>query len=234
MWHHKGKLGRGLFVLVCVVTLLSLTAGQSGVEAAGVGIYAGGHETVGGMGKVAYNYSLELKEDQSYEIKSYFIMGDELYDFTETGTYVLDAANGKITITPQGQEAIDGSLNKDGSITIGIKPSQMAPRRTESTLTLSTNKVAGVYGATLQGPTVVEATLYLTHAGEYFYMAVPSNDTAAVHESGTYSVSGTEISFKIADSADTFKGTVDGDEIAAPFIVSAVMGMRMEIKLGLK
>lgn len=237
MWHQKKKLRKRLFALAFVVTLLTFTAWQSGgvkAHAAGAGIYAGGHETSGGMGTVAYNYTLELKEDKSYEIKSYFLMGDTLYDFVETGTYVLDSDNGKLVITPQGQEAIEGSIDTDGSITIGIKPSQMAPRRTEATLTLSNNKVAGVYRATLQGPTVVEATLYLTHRGEYFYMAVPSNDTAAVHETGTYTLGGTEIAFHIADSADAVTGTVDSGEIAAPFIVSAVMGMRMEIKLGLQ
>lgn len=234
MWYRGGKLSKGLSVLVFVVTLLTLTAWQSGgVGAQGIGIYAGGHETAGGMGStVSYSYFLELKADNSYEVKSYFLMGNALYDFTETGTYVLNGS--KLTITPTGQEAIEGSVNNDGTVTISVKPSQMASKRTESTLTLSTNPVAGVYRATLQGPTVVEATLYLTHQGQYFYLAVPSNDTAAVHEKGTYSVNGTEIAFQIADSADSFKGTVDGSEIAAPFIVSAVMGMRMEIKLGLE
>jgi hypothetical protein len=194
-----------------------------------VGVYAGGHETAGMSGQVTYTYSVELKADDSYELKSYFIMGDALYEFVEMGAYTIDGS--KLVITPEGQDPIEGSLNNDGSITTQVKPSQMASRRTESTLVPSNIAVAGVYTATLQGPTVVEATLYLTYQGQYFYIAVPGNDSAAVHEDGVYSVNGAELTFRATDTDTTFVGNVQDGKVKAPFVVSAMMGMRMEIEL---
>jgi len=229
MWHKKIASEQRSFALLLVLTLFTFTLWSGGVAAAGVGIYAGGHTTEGGMGRVDYNYSLELKDDKTYEIKSYFIMANELYDFSEIGAYSLDA--NKLVITPQGQDPIEGSVNADGSITIPIKPSPMAPRRTEATLQASANPVAGVYKASMQGATTVEFTLYLTHQGQYFYLAVPANDSAPVYETGFYQVQGTDLTFKIADSDDTFTGKATDGEIVAPFVVSAMMGMRMEIKL---
>jgi hypothetical protein len=215
-------------VLIAALVLCGAMAGV--VQASGhIGVYAGGHETMGMGGQVVYTYSVELKADNSYELKSYFVMGDALYEFVETGAYTIDGS--KLVITPEGQDPIEGSLNSDGTITVAVKPSAMASKRTESTLTRSNNTVAGVYTATFQGPTVVEVTLYLTHQGEYCYLAVPGNDSPAVHEDGVYSVNGTELTFKVADSDTTFAGTVQDGKVKAPFIVSAMMGMRMEIEV---
>ncbi len=218
------------FLSLVLMATLVLFAASGAVQAADyIGVYAGGHEAAGMGGNVTYTYSLELKADATYEINSYFVMGDALYEFIESGSYVVDGS--KLTITPEGQDAIEGAFNSDGTISIGIKPSQMARTRTDATLTPSNNAVAGVYSATLQGPTVVEATLYLDHQGQYHYMAVPGNDTAAVYENGFYTVSGTELAFKVSDSDVTFVGSIQDEEITAPFVVSAMMGMRMEITL---
>lgn len=194
-----------------------------------IGVYAGGHETAGMAGTVTYTYSVELKADDTYELKSYFIMGDTLYEFVETGAYSVTGT--KVVITPADQEAVEGSLNSDGALTIGVKPSQMASKRTESTLVPSNNPVAGVYTGTLQGAVAVEVTLYLTHNNQYFYIAKPANDSAAVHENGAYTVNGGELSFKVADSDVTFAGKVEDGKLSAPFVVSAMMGMRMEVAL---
>ncbi len=200
------------------------------------GIYGGGHETTGMGGTINYMYTLELKEDFNYEIESYFIMGDEVYDFVETGTYELDLINEKITITPDGGETIEGQLNDDDTITIGVKPSQMAPSRTESTLTFTTTSdYAGVYSVTLSGMVDVDATLFLNHMGEYYYMAVPDSDSDTVYENGTYSVDGTVITFAIeGDPTDTQTGTIEAGEVTADFIVSVMMGIRSEITLVLE
>ena len=75
---------------------------------------------------------MELKADGSYELKSYFVLEDALYEFVETGTYQVDGSI--LIITPQGgEDALEGTVNENGSITVPIKPSQMARQRTEST-----------------------------------------------------------------------------------------------------
>ncbi|HHT91738.1 MAG: hypothetical protein QM451_02320 [Bacillota bacterium] len=219
---------RKALLSVILLTILVFFAGV--VQAADLlGVYAGGHETAGMGGSIVYTYSVELKADDSYELKSYFVMGDVLYEFIETGTYSVDGA--QLVITPEGQEPIEGSVNSDGTITIGVKPSQMARERTEAALTPSAIAVAGVYKATLQGAAAVEITLYLTPLGEYYYLAVPDSDSPAVHENGAYQVNGAELAFQVAESGETFAGKVEDDKVSAPFIVSAMMGMRMEIEL---
>lgn len=220
------------FLGLVLIAILAVGAMSSGVVLAAnehIGVYAGGHETAGMGGAVTYRYSVELKADDTYELKSYFIMGDTLYEFIETGAYSVDGT--KVVITPAAQEPIEGSLNSDGTLTIAVKPSQMASKRTESTLVPSNNPVAGVYKGTLQGAVAVDVTLYLTHNNQYFYIAKPANDSAAVHENGTYAVNGAEFSFKVADSDVAFAGKVEDGKLSAPFVVSAMMGMRMEISL---
>ncbi len=219
----------GVVLMTALVFGVVMSSGAVQAASEHIGVYAGGHETAGMGGAVTYTYSVELKADDTYELKSYFIMGDVLYEFIETGAYIVDGT--KLIITPSGQEAVEGSLNNDGSLTIGVKPSQMASKRTESTLAPSNNLVAGVYKATLQGAVAVESTLYLSHNNQYFYMAVPVNDSAAVHDNGVYSVNGAELSFKVADSDVTFVGKAEDGKVSAPFVVSAMMGMRMEITL---
>jgi hypothetical protein len=217
-------------LFIAALVLFSAWSGGAVLAAEGyTGVYAGGHETVGMGATVSYTYSLELKEDAAYEIKSYFIMGDALYELIETGTYTVDGS--KLVITPEGQDPVEGSFNDDGTVTISVKPSMMARERTEATLVRSNIAAAGVYTATLQGPVVVEATLYLNHQGQYHYMAVPDNDSPAFHEQGLYSVAGDEITFQIADSGESFTGKVSEDTVSAPFVVSAMMGMRIEIEL---
>jgi len=232
MTYQKMGSLRWAFFSLFLVIVLALTAIPGGAALAAsehLGVYAGGHETAGMGSSVAYTYSVELKADDTYELKSYFVMGDALYEFVEVGSYVIEGS--KLVITPQGEEALEGSVNSDGTITIEVKPSQMARSRTEATLTPSQNTAAGVYQATLQGAATVEVTLYLNHQGQYAYMAVPSSDSPAVHEQGMYSVNGTEITFQIAQSGETVSGTIQDGKVSAPFVVSAMMGMRMEIEL---
>ena len=229
---QKWASSKGVFfslVLIAALIVVALPGGAVQAASDHIGVYAGGHGTTGMAGTVNYTYSVELKADESYELKSYFVMGDALYEFVETGAYAVDG--GKLVITPAGQDALVGTLNSDGSITMEVKPSQMASKRTEATLVPSENTVAGVYKATLQGAVAVEATLYLTHQGQYAYIAVPGNDSAAVHENGTYSVTGTEVTFQIAESGETVSGTAQDGKVSAPFVVSAMMGMRMPVEL---
>lgn len=234
--YQQAKSKKGFFGVILIAALVFLVAYPGGnVQAKDAkdyyGVYAGGHAAGGMGGKVAYTYSVELKADGSYELKSYFVMGDDLYEFIETGAYVLDMAAGTFVITPEGKDAVNGSLNADGTITVGVKPSQMASQRTEAVLTRSTSAVAGVYKAALKGAAVINATLYLDHQGGYAYLAVPEGDGEAVHENGSYSVNGGDITFKIADSDTTFAGKTEAGQVSASFVVSAKMGMRMEIKV---
>jgi len=222
-WQRGSKLALLGMVLAAAVFFASLGL----VSAAETGVYAGGHTTTGMGGMINYTYSLELKADGSYELKSCFVLGDTLYDFVETGTYQV--AGSQLTIVPEGEEALEGVIS-DGSITVPVKPSQMARERTESTLVLTDNPVAGVYRATLQGPVTVEATLYLSHRGDYFYLAVPGNDAEHVYEEGSYTAQAGEIVFTTRDG-QTFTGKAGENTVSAPFLVSKVMGMRVEIEL---
>lgn len=209
-------------VLICSAWL------PGAVSAAEVGVYAGGHETAGMGGIITYTYGVELKADGSYELKSYFVLGDALYEYVETGTYQVDGS--KLVLVPAGEDALEGVINADGSITVPVKPSEMARQRTESTLVLTKNPAAGVYRATLQGPTTVEATLYLNPQGGYYYLAVPGNGAEAVHEQGFYSVQDGTIAFTTS-SGESFSGKLSENTVSAPFVVSKVMGIRVEIEL---
>ncbi len=221
-------MGIALFLVLVLAVVFSGTV----LAAEVLGVYAGGHETAAGMGgKVAYHYFIDFKADGSYVIKSYFVMGDSLYDYVEEGTYSVSGE--ELQITPNGGEAIVGNVNADGTVAISIKPSMMASKRTDAVLAPSANTVAGVYTATLQGPTVIEATLFLTHTGEYYYLAVPGNEAEAVVETGTYQTAGDEITFVLADTGEVVVGAVQDGEIEAPFVVSVVMGMRMGITLSM-
>ncbi|HPT83428.1 MAG TPA: hypothetical protein PLM25_06020 [Limnochordia bacterium] len=215
----------GLFTAAALLCSLWFSGAAS---AAAVGIYAGGHETAGMGGLINYTYTVELKADGSYELKSYFVVGDALYDFVETGTYQVDGS--RLVLVPEGEDALEGTVNADGSITVPVKPSQMARQRTESTLVLTDNPAAGIYRATLQGPTTVEATLYLNAQGGYYYLAVPGNNSEAVHEQGFYSVQGSTITFTTS-AGEVFTGTLGENTVRAPFVVAKVMGIRVEIEL---
>ena len=81
-WQRGSKLALLGMVLAAAVFFASLGL----VSAAETGVYAGGHTTTGMGGMINYTYSLELKADGSYELKSYFVLGDTLYDFVETGS----------------------------------------------------------------------------------------------------------------------------------------------------
>lgn len=223
---RKTRLSIAVFLTIVTVMAFYGTVLASGIS----GVYAGGHETTAGMGgKVSYHYFIDFQADGNYIIKSYFIMGDALYDYVEKGTYSVSGK--ELTIIPDDGEVVTGSVNEDDSVSISIKPSMMAPKRTDVVLAPSANTVAGVYTATLQGPSVIEATLFLTHTGEYYYLAVPDNDAEAVQETGTYMMAGDEITFVLAETGEVVDGVVKDGEIEAPFVVSVVMGMRMGITL---
>lgn len=221
------------FTVLTVLVFVIACVGINNVQAQAVqGVYAGGHKTTGMGGGVQYYYSLDFKAAEKYEFKSYFIMGDSIYELVEAGSYELSGT--KVTIVPDGGDAVSGSLNSDGTVTIAIKPSMMASSRVESTLAPVVNPVAGVYTATFQGPTVVEVTLFLTYEDTYFYIAAPQGEGAeAYHESGSYSVAAGEITFVVEESGEEVVGVVQSGQVTAPFILSARMGMRMEIDLSL-
>ena len=145
----------------------------------------------------------------------------------ETGSY--QGAGVQLSIVPEGEEALEGVIS-DGSITVPVKPSLMARERSESTLVLTDNPVAGGYRATLQGPVTVEATLYLSLRGDYFYLAVPGNDAEHVYEEGAYTAQACEFVFTTRDG-QTFTGIAGEYPVSAPFLVSKVMCTLVVIEL---
>lgn len=219
---------RAALLLTALAAALICSGFSSAASAEAVGIYAGGHETAGMGSIIKYTYSLELKADASYELKSYFVMGDELYEFIETGSYSVDGSN--LALTPEGEDTLEGTVNADGSITVPVKPSAMARQRTTSTLVKVENPAAGVYTAEMQGAATVKATLYLDYQGGYYYLAVPDNGSEPVHEQGFYGVQGDVITFTTS-AGETFTGKLGENTISAPFVVAKMMGMRVEIQL---
>ena len=162
------------------------------------GTYAGGH-TVRAMGSnVDYAYTLILKAGLRYVFSSEFAMGGTLYTYVETGYWNVDGD--VFTLEPTDEDPVQGSINAEGDITIGIRASEMARSRTESILRVATHAAyAGTYVGLKMSPMyTANATLILDMFGEYHYTA-DVGMPEAFEELGSYDVVGTEISFAPVD-----------------------------------
>lgn len=197
------------------------------------GQYSGGHSVVAMGSSIDYEYTMTLKPGKEYHFLSTFEMGGTEYEFVETGTYAI--SDDVLTIVPEGQEEVVGSVNPDGSLTIGVQASQMGSREERDLRVTTTSEYAGTYygysTAAMGGMTMydTEATLVLDPFGGYHYTAVDAL-SGEVEETGTYSVDGTEITYVPDDEEEeSFTGTIENLVVTGTFYKSAAGGMRGDL-----
>lgn len=91
--------------------------------------YEGTH-TVSAMGSdVIYTYTIQFVLG-NYSFHSDFEMGGTAYTFDEIGTYTIEG--NVITLTPDGETAVTGTINTDGTLELPIKASSMATRESQT------------------------------------------------------------------------------------------------------
>lgn len=181
------------------------------------GTYAGGHSVQAMGSAVDYAYTLTLGAGLRYEFVSTFAMGGETYTYTEVGNW--DVNGEAFTLYPADADAVQGTISADGSITIGILASEMARSRTESLLRIATHAdYAGTYVGKKASPMyTAEVTLVLDMFGTYEYSADVGMPDPYV-ESGSYDVSGTQISFEPEDGT-AYSGTLENLVLSGSFRV---------------
>jgi hypothetical protein len=181
------------------------------------GTYAGGHSVQAMGSAVDYAYTLELKAGLRYVFSSEFSMGGTLYTYTENGYWNVDGD--AYTLEPAGEDPVQGTINAEGDISIGIRASEMARSRTESLLRVATHAdYAGTYVGLKATPMyTANATLVLDMFGGYHYSA-DVGMPEPFEESGTYDVSGSEISFTPEDGA-ACTGTLENLVLTGSFKV---------------
>ena len=181
------------------------------------GTYAGAHSVQAMGSAVDYAYTLTLMAGLRYEFASEFAMGGETYTYGETGTWNIDGD--QFTLYPDGEEAVQGTLDADGAITVGVRASEMARSRTESLLRIATHAdFDGTYiGKKVTPMYTAEATLALDMFGTYEYSADVGMPDPFV-ECGSYDVAGTEIRFA-PEGGDAYSGTLENLVLTGSFRV---------------
>ena len=191
-------------------------------------LFSGSH-TVSAMGSdVVYSYTM-LFEDGEYAFYSTYQMGGVDYDYEEAGTYTL--AGLVLTITPDEQDPVVGQLHVNGSITIGVKPSQMGARAARTLSPLADLELAAEYEGThtvsAMGSDVVYTYTLSFEDGEYSFVSdfemggVPYQFT----ETGTYEVEGNVLTLTPLDG-EPQTGVIHLDgSIEAP-VKASEMGAR--------
>lgn len=103
-------------------------------------------------------------------------------------------------LDPADEPPVTGIITHDGQITIGIRPSAMAPTRTDRLLRIATHAdVAGTYvGKKVTPMYTAEATVVLDMFGHYHYTA-DVGQPQDYEESGSYDVIGTVVTFRPED-----------------------------------
>lgn len=191
-----------------------------------LGDYAGIlEEEIAAMGaKLTYSVSLTLSYGAEYTLESqYTVMGSEQV-YTQTGSFAIDG--GRITLTPEGGEASEGTISADR--TIDIQSLVSAQGSTKKDLTLKpavTAEQAGTYTAfksLSMGPMSMEisATLKLDKLGGYTYLAQIEGEEDYT-ESGAFTVSGTALTFQSgAEGAQPAEGTLENGVLTCKFRIS--------------
>jgi hypothetical protein len=159
------------------------------------GTYVGTHSTQAMGTTIDYLYSLVLKAGLRYAFTSKFTMSGTDYSYTETGSW--DVSDAQFTLDPAEEDPVQGTITADGVITVGIRPSAMAPTRSDRVLRVATHAdVAGTYIGLKSSPMyTVTATMELDMFGNYHYVAdVGMPDP--FEESGSYDVMNGEITLE--------------------------------------
>jgi len=181
------------------------------------GTYAGGHSVMAMGSPVDYAYTLTLKAGLRYAYVSEFAMGGETYSYEETGTWNIDGD--QFTLYPEGEDAVQGTIDADGAITVGVRGSAMASSRTESLLRIATHAgYAGTY--VVEKATAMytaNATLTLDMFGTYTYSVSVGMPEPYV-EAGTYDVSDTAITFT-PEGGTANSGTLENLVLTGQFLL---------------
>jgi len=181
------------------------------------GTYAGSHSVQAMGSAIDYAYTLTLKAGLRYEFSSEFAMGGEVYTYSETGSWNVDGD--EFTLVPAGEEAVQGTMDADGAITVGIRASEMARSRTESLLRIATHAdFAGTYvGLKATAMYTANVTMVLDMFGAYRYTA-DVGMPEPYEETGSYDVSGTQIAFT-PDGGTAYNGTLQNLVLSGKFQV---------------
>jgi len=185
------------------------------------GTYAGGHSVIAMGSPVDYTYTLTLQAGLRYEFASEFAMGGETYTYEESGTWNID--EDQFTLCPDGEETVQGTIDADGAITVGVRASAMARSRTESVLRIATHAdFAGTYVGVKSTPMyTANTTMVLDMFGTFHYSA-DVGEPEPYEETGSYDVSGTEITFT-PEGGDAYTGTLDNLVLTGSFKVIGMM-----------
>ncbi len=179
------------------------------------GTYVGSHTTQAMGSSVDYRYSLQLKPGLRYVFTSEFSMGGNDYTYDETGTWSIEGD--QFVLNPADEAPVQGAIAADGQITIGVRPSAMAPVRTDRVLRIATHaEYAGTYVGEKSTPMYnAQSTMVLDMFGTYHYTAdvgQPQN----YEEIGSYDVDGTEILFEPEDGA-AYSATLENLVLSGQF-----------------
>ncbi|MFA5289656.1 MAG: hypothetical protein WC351_01275 [Candidatus Izemoplasmatales bacterium] len=198
------------------------------------GEYMGGH-TVGAMGSsVEYEYALSLKAGNEFAFISNYEMGGESYDYEESGFFAVQGS--QIILKIADEDDVVGTINQDGSITIGVKPSEMGERSErllQLAVTASCASTYTGYKKETSGSTVIydtSATLILDKFGGYIFTAVDA-ESGTITETGSFTITGTQLTFYPSDSEEEISGTLVNYQLTAPFKLSVGAESRTSIKL---
>ena len=179
--------------------------------------YAGSHSVQAMGSTIEYTYTLTLGAGLRYEFVSEFTMQGTLYTYRETGYWSVDGE--AFTLEPADEPPVEGTINAAGEITVGIRPSEMARSRTESLLRPATHAdVAGTYiGEKVTPMYSAKSTMDLDMFGAYHY-AADVGMPEAYEETGSYDVSGAEITFA-PEGGTAYSGTLENLTLAGKFRV---------------
>lgn len=185
------------------------------------------------MGSLTYDVTLTLGFGAEYTLTSlYTVMGSEQV-YTQTGSFAIDG--GKLTLTPEGGEASEGTISADRTIDIQTLVSSQGSTKRDLTLKPAvTAEQAGTYTgfkSLSMGPMSMEinATLKLDKLGGYTYLAQIEGEEDYV-ESGSFTVSGTVLTFQSdAEGAAAAEGTLENLVLTCKFRISNDAPMATEI-----
>lgn len=185
------------------------------------GTYAGSHSVQAMGSTVDYAYTLTLMAGLRYEFESQFSMGGEDYSYSEIGSWNIN--DDQFMLYPADEDAVQGIINAEGAITIGVLASEMARSRTESVLRIATHAdYAGTYVGLKTSPMYsASTTTVLDMFGTYHYSA-DVGEPELYEETGTYDVAGNNITFTPTDG-DTYSGTLENLVLDGSFKVIGMM-----------
>lgn len=187
--------------------------------------YAGGH-TVTAMGsEVQYDYYLQLRPGREFVFVSDFMMGGEPYQYQESGYY--DIVDGQVTLHLETE--VVGTFDEYNNLTIGVKASEMGTR-TERILQVATTAACAstYYGSYKLGGIEASTVLVLDKFGGYIFTA--TIDETDFVETGSFTMTGTNLFFTPASSEQTYSGTLVNFVVNATFPLTAANPDRLAVK----